>query len=274
MKKRAWKIVWIVPAVLIAVLLLAFGALQVYVAFEAKKRADAPGNASQYDVQGLNPHIDSPLTGKTILFLGSSVTEGAAAEGQSFVELFSGMDGVRAIKEAKSGTTLADQTSFLALIAFGNGQSYVTRLKEIDPEIPVDCVLVQLSTNDATLQKELGEIAEGRELSDFDGKTVTGAMEWIIRYSRDIWNCPVVFYTGSYYESEAYAAMVRRLYELQDKWDIDVIDLYTDGEFNTIDRDKYAFYMFDEIHPTKAGYLEWWFPKMESELIAILDAKE
>jgi hypothetical protein len=28
--------------------------------------------------------------------------------------------------------------------------------------------------------------------------------------------------------------------------------------------------MFDPIHPTKAGYYEWWFPKMEADLIEIL----
>ena len=51
---------------------------------------------------------------------------------------------------------------------------------------------------------------------------------------------------------------------------IDVIDLYTDDTFNAIDAETYAFYMFDPIHPTKAGYYEWWFPKMEADLIEIL----
>ncbi len=255
-------------AILIAVLLVLFLALRAYIAVEEKKRADAPGNAEEYDAENLERHADSVLTGKRILFLGSSVTFGAAAEGQSFVELFEALDGVDAVKEAKSGTTLADKTSALALIAFGDGDSYVKRLQTVRMETPPDCVVVQLSTNDATMKLPLGEVGDGKT------KTVTGAMEWIIRYCRDTWDCPVVFYTGSYYDSAEYAAMVDRLYELQAKWGVGVIDLFTDEAFNAIDRDTYDFYMYDDIHPTKAGYLEWWFPKMEADLIGILGAKE
>ena len=218
----------------------------------------------------MKKHHESPLAGKTIIFLGSSVTYGAAAGGQSFVELFEALDGVKAIKEAKSGTTLVDKNSILADDACGAGDSYVKRLKELDTRTSVDCVVVQLSTNDATLKIPLGEISEGTDLADFDTQTVTGAMEWIIRYSRDTWNCPVVFYTGARYDSPEYAAMVGRLMELKAKWGIGVIDLYTDDEFNAIDEEAYALYMHDPIHPTKAGYAEWWFPKMEKDLIEIL----
>ena len=30
----------------------------------------------------------------------------------------------------------------------------------------------------------------------------------------------------------------------------------------------YALYMADPIHPTKAGYLKWWTPKIEEGLYA------
>lgn len=213
----------------------------------------------------------SPLVGKTIIFLGSSVTYGAAAEGQSFVELFEAVDGVNAIKEAVSGTTLVDRNSEPAPAAPGDGDSYIARLGQLDTSAKADCVVVQLSTNDATKKLPLGEISDSTDLSAFDTQTVTGAMEWIIRYSRDTWGCPVVFYTGSHYDSAEYAAMVDRLMELQRKWDIGVIDLYTDDAFNDIDEESYSLYMADPIHPTKAGYAEWWFPKMEADLIRILD---
>lgn len=245
-------------------------ALKIYVSIEERKRADMPGNADKYNADQRPKHNGSPLEGKTIIFLGSSVTYGAAAEGQSFVELFEAVDGVNAIKEAVSGTTLVDKTSVLADVAFGNGDSYVKRLKQLDTNTKVDCVIVQLSTNDATLKLPLGEISGSTDIADFDTQTVTGAMEWIIRYSRDTWNCPVVFYTGSHYDSAEYAAMVDRLMELKEKWDIGVIDLYTDDAFNDIDEESYALYMADPIHPTKAGYVEWWFPKMEADLIRIL----
>ena len=206
-------------------------------------------------------NVSSPLKGKTIIFLGSSVTYGSAAGGQSFVELFETLDGVKAVKEAVSGTTLADTAA----------DSYVSRLKRLDTGMKADCVVVQLSTNDASKKLPLGDISGSTELSSFDTQTVTGAMEWIICYSRDTWDCPVVFYTGSRYDSTEYAAMVSRLKELQGKWGIGVIDLYTEDAFNDIDGDSYARYMSDPIHPTKAGYAEWWFPKMEADLIRILE---
>lgn len=231
------------------------------------------GNADKYNAEQLEKHADSPLKGKTIIFLGSSVTYGAAAEGRSFIELFEAVDGVNAIKEAVSGTTLVDKDSALADVASGNGDSYIKRLKGLDTSAKADCVVVQLSTNDATLKQPLGKISGGTELNSFDTQTVTGAMEWIICYSQGTWNCPVVFYTGSWYESAEYAAMVERLRDLQSKWGIGVIDLYTDEAFNDIDKDAYDLYMADPIHPTKAGYAEWWFPKMEKDLTAMLDVK-
>ena len=178
------------------------------------------------------------------------------------------------IKEARSGTTLADMDSVPGMIASGNGDSYIRRLKMLDTGLDPDCVVCQLSTNDAMMKIPLGEISDEFELASFDTKTVTGAMEYIIAYCQKEWNCPVVFYTGSYFESEAYSAMVDRLYELKEKWNIGVIDLYMDEAFNAIDEETYAFYMFDPIHPTKAGYNKWWMPKMEADLIRILEEKE
>ena len=153
---------WIRRIIVIIVVLAVVleGVLQIYVGIERKKRAEAPGNAEKYDAANLEKNSGSALEGKTIIFLGSSVTEGAAAEGQSFVELFEHQDGVQAVKEAKSGTTLVDSISIPALLTFGNGKSYVSRIKKLDEEMDVDCVVCQLSTNDATMGKELGEVSE------------------------------------------------------------------------------------------------------------------
>ena len=80
------------------------------------------------------------LKGKTVLFLGSSVTYGSAAGGVSFAECMAEELGIHCIKEAVSGTTLADL----------DDTSYVARLKKLDPQLPVDLLICQLSTNDAS----------------------------------------------------------------------------------------------------------------------------
>lgn len=80
------------------------------------------------------------LRGKNILFLGSSVTYGSASGGVSFADIMSQCCGFQYVKEAVSGTTLADI----------NENSYVSRLKNIDKSSKFDLFICQLSTNDAS----------------------------------------------------------------------------------------------------------------------------
>ena len=160
------------------------------------KIANDPGNAEEYHLENVTPLENSPLAGKKLLFLGSSVTYGSAS----------------------LGVSMAD---------------YIA------------------------------------ELEDFDRNTVIGAMEYIIAYVKQTWDCPVIFYTGTKYGSEPYAAMVDALLRLQDKWDIGVIDLWNDPDMNAVSGDDYDFYMNDSIHPTQAGYLKWWTPKFEAYLAEI-----
>lgn len=228
-----------------------------------------PGNAPDYDLSKVAENPESSLNGKKILFLGSSVTYGAV--GVSFVEYLVQKDGVIADKRAISGTTLVDEESVFARVGFGNGDSYVRRLrKQVKTSDRYECFVCQLSTNDASSGKPIGFISQSRELEEFDTLTVTGAMEYIIAYVRKHWNCPIVFYTACFYENPIYEEMVRNLYALRDKWGIEIIDLYTDKEFNRISDKERALYMMDEIHPTRAGYLNWWLPEFEKRLEEIL----
>lgn len=204
---------------------------------------------------------NSPLKGKRVLFLGSSVTYGAASLGEGIPEFFAARFGCDITKEAVSGTTLTDDSN----------TSYVHRLmNNVDPDNKYDLAVIQLSTNDAGKNKPLGSITESVERSDFDTHTVTGAIESIIAYIREAWECSVIFYTNCRYDSKNYAAMVRRLYEIQEKWGIGILDLWSDEQFNEISDAERERYMNDKIHPTKAGYREWWCPEMEKQLLAIL----
>lgn len=218
------------------------------------------GNSAYYDPDHVEVLPDTVLKGKTICYLGSSVTLGASAENISFVEFIAKRLQTEYVKEAVSGTTLAD-----------NGEnSYISRLKRLEPQQKVDLFVCQLSTNDASAGTPLGSlVSEGQA---FDTKTVYGAIEWIITYVKEKFDCPIVFYTNAYYENEAYAKMVEALATVQKKYDIGVIDLYTDEVFNEITAEQKHMYMADEIHPTKAGYLEWWTPVMENELCTFYES--
>ena len=198
------------------------------------------------------------LKGKTIIFLGSSVTYGSAAGGRSFVELLCERDGVIPVKEAVSGTTLADIRS----------DSYVSRMKNVSKNVKADAFVCQLSTNDAALGLPVGEIQiDGSE--DFDTLTVAGAIEYIIRYAKKTWNCPVVFYTGTRFNSENYALLVDLLLKIREKYHITVIDMWN-SDMNDIPEELYKKYMTDGVHPTADGYREWWLPVFEKQLDALL----
>ena len=219
----------------------------------------AKGNYGEYGLENTVTIENSPIKDKTIIFLGSSVTYGYGSLGVSFADFLEKSDGIHAVKEAVSGTTLVDEKS----------NSYVSRLKTIDTNIKADAFVCQLSTNDATKEKPLGKVSDSFDISSFDTQTVAGAIEYIIAYAKDTWNCPVIFYTQAKYDSEYYGKMVTLLLEIQKKWDIHIIDFWNDEEINNITEEERKLYLVDHIHPTKAGYKIWWLPKIQKSLYEV-----
>ncbi|MBR1814471.1 MAG: hypothetical protein IJ773_11680 [Lachnospiraceae bacterium] len=118
----------------------------------------------------------------------------------------------------------------------------------------------------------------------FDLATTAGAIEFIIRYVHDTWNCPIVFYSGAHFggdgvrksanPSEAdYGTFIDLTKAAAEKWnaqggyDVSVLDLFNDAEFNELVSDEdYTYLMRDPVHPRKAGYLVWWLPAFEAFL--------
>lgn len=178
------------------------------------------------------------LRNKTLLFLGSSVTYGSAAGGVSFADIMGEICGIRCIKEAVSGTTLADV----------GADSYVARLKKIDRDLPLDLLICQLSTNDASPERHIAL------------HQTEAAIRSILEYTQSTFACPVVFYTGTYFENEQYEKMIRLLYDLQKEYDFSILDLFYDKSMRSVRPEDYLRYMSDPIHPTLIGYKEWWTP--------------
>jgi lysophospholipase L1-like esterase len=224
------------------------------------------GNSTDYDVEKIEVLADSPLKGKTLYFLGSSVTVGYGSQGAAFPHYIAKRNQCTAVIEAVTGTTLMDK----------NDNSYVHRMEfgsKFDKNAKVDLFICQLSTNDTgggTVDMlNLGSIVgPAGDLAAYDTSTITGAMEYIIAYARQTWGCPVLFYACSRRNDERYAKMVDRLNELARIWDIGVLDLWNDADFNNITKAQRKLWMKDETHPTKAGYLEWWTPAVEQFLYA------
>lgn len=218
------------------------------------------GNKDYY-----NPKIDlkkddDNLNSKKIIFLGSSITYGAASKGISFVEYLTTEYEVKGIKEAKSGTTLAGDKS----------DSYVNRLKKLNfVNTKIDAVVCQLSTNDGRFEYEIGQMSSSFEQEDFDINTTIGAIEYIIKYVQAKWRCPIIFYTCIRENDENYRDLVNQLHRLRTKWDIHIIDIFNNEEINRLAKSDKEM-MADDAHPTKKGYRYLYTPIIVRQLDEIL----
>lgn len=227
---------------------------------------------------------DSLLKGKTIYWLGSSVTDGHNADHVSTAEYLATRTGSMSVKEAVSGTTILD-------IGREDGGSYTYRLvnsENFDKTAEIDAFICQISTNDAKSEnlEYWGCITDSdvTDIDAFDRATSIGGVEFIISYVTETWHCPVYFYSGAYFGDEGtrsnadpagsdYERFVNEVIQVVEKWNaidgytVEVIDLYHDEEFNALVSDAYyEWCMADPIHPKLAGFLQWWTPYFEEFL--------
>ena len=156
----------------------------------------------------LNPNDDSlntefvsqktsSLKGKTIGYLGSSITVGFRSENVAFPDYIGKITGSTTVKQAITGGPLAKKEGVRDEV------SYITQLEDnLSKNENLDALVVQLSTNDTTLGIEMGEVSSSQNKDDYDYSTVIGAMEYIIAYAKEKWNCPVIFYINPYLSDE------------------------------------------------------------------------
>ncbi|AVK62100.1 SGNH/GDSL hydrolase family protein [Lactobacillus sp. CBA3605] len=202
----------------------------------------------------------SQLQGERIAFLGSSITYGAGSFGDALPEYLAAHAGVKSTKAAVSGTTLGGDSA----------KTYTARLqKDLPTDQAFDLFVCQLSTNDTRFNIAPGKISASKALEDFDRTTTIGAMEYIIAYAQQTWNCPVAFFTCLRKPDPAYAHLIKVLYQLQKKWGIQIIDVWNNDRIRIVTASA-AIYMVDDAHPTRAGYRDIWLPFFEQRLTEIL----
>lgn len=246
-------------------------------------------NGDIFDYQNVKEE-ESVLKNKNLFWLGSSVTFGAASDGQSMVEYIAKRTGSYAIKEAISGTTLLCDN----LSEYTGKLSYLTRLIEATKllnNIKVDCFICQISTNDAINERlsKRGTITSinDTDINTFDTSTTLGSVEYIIAHVTKYFKCPIFFYSGSYFKDglnkqnrennnpkgSNYAKLIAEIQQIIDKWNkyydnsVKLIDLYNDKDFNDLVTQKYYDWsMADPIHPHKAAYQSWWSIYIQDKL--------
>lgn len=217
------------------------------------------GNKPEYAPNGVLLDSSTPLYNKKIAFLGSSITLGAAARHNSFVDYLRLEKGVITFKEAVSGTTLATTSQL----------SYIPRMeRNIPADIALDAFVLQLSTNDGRRNAPVGAITASKNPEDFDQKTTIGAIEYICSFVEQTWHCPLVIYTCLRKPDSDYEYLIKQLYQLQKKWGFKIIDLWADQNLRAENK-REPFYMVDDAHPTMMGYRYAWTPIFTEELIKL-----
>lgn len=240
------------------------------------------GNHSRYSPSDSKELVPAPgngnnnLTGRKLLFLGSSITKGLGAENTSFADYIRVRDKAKVNKLAENGTTMARPSV---------ADSYVRRLHNNDPESFVpDIFVCQLSLNDSLAKNnvKLGTlpVIESGDLSPavlqdlYDNSTtVGGAIGYITAYASYYWpDSQIVFFTvrNNGYNTQ-YIKMRTMLYDAQKQYgNIKIIDMWSIKELTNLKNDLSTFclYMRDDNHPKMAGYLYQWTPVFEKKLDA------
>lgn len=221
------------------------------------------GNASKYKLTKVRR--GSSLKGKKLVFVGSSLTKGSGSRGVSFPDYIARRTGCSVVKDAIGGTTTSKD---------GDGRDFVTRsVKLIDKMDSPDAFFCQLSANDAIKERDIGTIKQEKvPIEELDTRTVAGAIEYIICYSDQKWGCPIAFYTAMNLSNARYDKMVDLLYQAQEKYGIQVIDLYNGMSKYSIKSKTYRLYMRDRLHPTKAGYLKLVTPFFEKRIAGVINS--
>ena len=126
-----------------------------------------PGNAAPYALRRQLPRDNSPLRGKTILCLGSSISSGFSSGGVSFLDYLARIDGCRIIQETVSATTLADRGYF----------SYLKRLRRRRRPI-ASCVSFPPMTPPSAVCRAGSAAASGRRTLMFPPLSAAWRLCW------------------------------------------------------------------------------------------------
>jgi lysophospholipase L1-like esterase len=147
-----------------------------------------------------------------------------------------------------------------------------------DADDNIDVVVVQLSTNDATSGGDLGELSSATTFAEIDSTTYTGGMEAVIAYAKETLGCEILIYSNpefrhdtGMYEPEAYDEMVQQTKKIAEKWDVDFLNMWEDEECKAVTDKQWKLWMGDAVHPTRAGYLEWWTPMFQEVLYSYFE---
>ncbi len=203
---------------------------------------------------------DSPLSGKTMLFMGDSISFGAGdtispfRTGRAWAGRIADWTGAITTNAAVSGAKVSFQTGddnwvYSQYIPYQNTK--------------FDIIVMHGGGNDARYERPVGTLSEGKDEATLkkNQASFVGGLEWIF-YNVSKTNTEAkLFYIANHHLDGHSKGRAKDMSEYFDaakqacaKWGIIFIDLYNNKELNDKLDTKTTKYLPDTLHPNAAGY--------------------
>ena len=206
---------------------------------------------------------DSPLQGKSALFMGDSITQAGPGDLSLYHCGWAGRiaasAGMECINAGVSGASVS--TRFPDNRVITQMDNYKNR--------SFDFVIMHGGVNDAWFEAPLGQMSEGTELSDFNITTFAGGLEELFYTAKKnypeaplgyIVNYPTTWSEGKLSELDKYMDEAIKICE---KWGVSYLDLYHDTNLHKELKIDKLVYLPDRVHPNGLGF-DILAPKIET----------
>lgn len=216
---------------------------------------------------------DNPLEGKSIAFIGDSISYGTNWQG-GYGKIIGEENNMTVTNTSRGGATLAKNAQW-TLDSDGTRPCVLEMAEKLDGEY--DYIIVEGGINDFWAHVALGEMTEGFD-GGYNEDTVTGAVESIFYTIRN--NHPeskagfVIIHDPFTYDAEAeFEPFYEMIKAVCDKWEVPYLDLYSQNNqqmgVNVRDAEQKRLYFAsndrpdgDGCHPNELGYREMYAAPM------------
>lgn len=223
-----------------------------YVYFGSNSSAATFANIRINGIDAMPTVTDAALSGKSALFVGDSISVGAAdtAMAYGWGGRIGRKYGMEWVNNSRSGATFAEDADNLT------NETIVEQI-EIKGDKSFDYVIIEGGVNDASANRPLGKISNSYDINDFDRNTFAGALEAALAYATTTWPDAHIGFVVTFQVNTIDKSATSQYYNVArtvcQKWNVPYLDL--NGETVKAELDiENTTYLSDGLHPNAAAY--------------------
>lgn len=216
------------------------------------------------------------LKGKKILTFGDSIMHGDGNFYEGVADLLSRKYQAIPIDYSKGGATFGYHSE--------REQISNQILKAVSECTTADVILIDGGTNDMRMIKP-GEISKDKSYGSHGRYDFCSGMEYAFGLLQDNYpKTPVIYFRAHNMEFSLERNELhfgRLALEICKKWEVDVVDIFEDTDFNTHDKTLCSEYTRhskrypngDSVHPNKSGYYEFYLPLLTEKILENIETE-